>query len=132
MNTFDITTFDSSHLKGIVNTNDDPLLCALCTEVPDYGSFIVHACCGKAICAVCGDAPTKKPDQWSCPFCGGNPYFSVGAVKKHAKGGRAWAQSLLARQHYKGEDGLTQSMLDAVRWYRKAVAKNHPLSVLQL
>ena len=62
------------------------------------------------------------------PFCGGNPYFSTGTVKKHSKRGYAWAQSLLARSYEYGNDGVTESIFEALRWHRKAAALGHPFS----
>ena len=116
------TTPQCSHpLKGIVNTNDDPNRCAICSD------FVAHRregytlnCCGTMACSKCISSGNPDP----CVLCNGNPY-SIKALKKHAKRGRAWAQFALARRYERG-NALTQSYENSRLWYTKAARQNHP------
>ena len=122
-------TAQSPHqLKGIINTNDNPLCCASCFVVQlDVlgGSSVIFACCGKGLCNAC-----RGTGHRLCPMCKSKP-VKTGLMKKNAKKGHAWAQHILGQKFIEG-DGVTQSHYDAVRWYRKAAAKGHPLAYYKL
>ena len=125
-----VGTAPSPHpLKGIINTNDDPLCCALCSvELPDGFSAIV-ACCGKQVCDACDKADcvyVYDPSTGTCRMCNAS-LGNIGIRKKNAKKGHAWAQHLLGLRFSLG-NGVTQSYYDAVRWFRKGAAKGHPLA----
>ena len=122
----------SHPLKGIINSNDDPLCCASCSVLFPDGLFvsIFHGCCGVQICNACteaGRAYDIGTDR--CLLC--NAADSIGLLKKNAKKGYAWAQDLLGQKFYQGE-GVAQSDYDAVRWYRKGAAKGNPLAYYHL
>ena len=117
-------------LKGIINSNDDPLRCASCSVVfPDglsreYSSM--STCCGKESCRKCvGRAYESKGDR--CLLCNASNVSGIGITKKRAKKGHAWAQQMLAQSFSKGEK-VPQSDYEAVRWYRKAAAGGCPQS----
>ena len=124
----------SAHpLKGIINTNDDPFVCAICPapiEEPD-----MNICCGKSACRKCNDAGTSYNEQRrQCGLCGGileGSTSTAAVVKKNAKRGHAWAQFGFAECFAKG-DGVRQCPYDSVRWFRKAAAQGHPGALLGL
>ena len=123
----------SVSLKGILNTNDDPLRCANCHD-SILGVFIepaptsIHACCGKLVCGKC-DLEGKVYDEKTgrCLLCNATNIGSIGLLKKQAKKGHAWAQNHLALRYH-----TTRSPYDAVRWYRKAAARGHPEAMINL
>ena len=123
-------------LKGIINTNDYPLCCALCSVAfPDgFASdfSVIFACCGKELCLACRQAG-RDDDPRRCPTCTCKAFIAgtIGTLKKSAKKGHAWAQRLLGQTFHNG-DGVSKSHYDAVRWYRKAAAKGHPLAFYSL
>ena len=121
-------------LKGIINTNDDPLCCALCSVAfPDAfasGFSLISNCCGKELCLACRQAG-RDDDPRRCPTCKALSFGTIGALKKSAKKGHVWAQYLLGEAFYSG-DVVSKSHYDAVRWYRKAAAKGHPLALYSL
>lgn len=124
----------SVSLKGIVNTNDDPLRCATCPAFisGDLGLAHLHLCCGKVVCCKCdlkGKAYIEKTDR--CLLCNLTNISSIGLIKKQAKKGHAWAQNSLGTKYHKG-NGLARSYYDAVRWFRKASARGHPVAMLNL
>ena len=120
-------------LKGIISTNDDPLRCAACSSVsPDglYGDYcVLYTCCGKQVCHACNEADLifdRKTGR--CRMCNTAGIGNIGVIKKNAKRGHAWAQSLLG-QKYKIGEKVSKSAHDAVRWYRRAAAQGHPLAL---
>jgi hypothetical protein len=56
---------------------------------------------------------------------------NIGGLKKSSKRGHAWAQYLLGNKLLIGRQ-VTQSHYEAVRWYRKAASKGHPLALRSL
>ena len=77
-------------------------------------------------CSKCISSGNPDP----CVLCNGNPY-SLKALKKHAKRGRAWAQFALARRYETG-NALTQSYENSRLWYTKAARQNHPDALYNL
>ena len=82
----------SHPLKGILNTNDDPLRCAVCLvalPVPIEGSPDIPAlylCCGKEICRDCNNAlRVYDPNQKKCLMCNATNIGGNGVLKKNAK-----------------------------------------------
>ena len=125
----------SAHpLKGIVNTNDDPSICATCLLVPrdGKGCHCINVCCGKCVCLDCNKAMrfchTKTKH---CLFCNASNFSTIGVLKKQAKKGNAWAQYNLANRFEQGQE-VAQSDYEAVRWFRKAAAQGHPRALLNL
>ena len=119
-------------LKGIINTNDDPLRCASCSVVfPDgpYGIYaVICDSCGKKSCKECDKAGCvyeSKADR--CLLCNASGIRGIGVAKMRAKKGHAWAQQMLAHRFSKGEK-VPESYYEAVRWYRKAAAGGCPMS----
>ena len=126
-------TVRSAHpLKGIINTNDDPLRCATCSVVFPDGSYCNYSftltCCGKQICYDCEELVYDDKIS-SCLLCNGKG--TIGLLKKHAKRGQAWAKYHLGLQCHHGEE-VAKSDYDAVRWYRKAAAQGNPMAYLCL
>lgn len=113
-------------LKGIVNTNDDPMLCAVCSvTAEDYGNFRSYLCCGRGICESCCD------DR--CLVCKlpanilSSTKSSKDCLKKHVKKGRAWAQIELAMRYLTSNGvksssseacfiGAVKLLSEAIRW----------------
>ena len=133
----------SAHpLKGIINTNDDPLRCASCSVVfPDGNGAdecVLYTCCGKDVCIVCDEqCRVYEPKSNRCLLCNSTALGNVGLLKKQAKRGYAWAQHHLGQNYDCGVDGVAQSDHSALRWLQKAAAKGHPhaywrLSVLYM
>ena len=123
-------------LKGIISTNDDPLRCAACSSVsPDglYGDYcMLYACCGKQVCHACHKADLVFDQKTSkCLMCNTAGIGNVGVMKKSAKRGHAWAQSLLGEGYRFGDD-VSKSDHEAVRWHRKAASQGHPLAFRSL
>ena len=124
----------SSSLKGIINTNDDPSICAACLLDPrdDKGCQFINLCCGKCVCEDCNKAMRfchAKTNR--CLFCNASNFSSIGVLKKQAKKGNAWAQYNLANRFDIGHS-VAQSDYEAVRWFRKAAAQGHPGALLNL
>ena len=126
----------SSSLRGILSTNDDPLLCAHCprvlskeTEGPDFVPSTGFFCCGKVVCHRCSESGLFS--RLSCPFCHASLSDVVGLMKKHAKREQPWAQFHVGWEYAEGE-GVAQSDFEAVRWFRKAAKHGHPLALLSL
>ena len=101
---------NSHPLKGIINANDEPLACALCSVHTDSAScgrvgYLVP-CCGKELCLSC-DAHHRNeevPFGAFCPFVcpPGSDKSWLKALKRHAKKGRPWAQNMLGRIYIEG------------------------------
>ena len=76
-------------LKGIINSNNDPLACALCHEslFVESTSGNMMACCGKCLCVSCYDSDRGA----ACSLCpliiGSSLKDGVKALKKNAKKG---------------------------------------------
>ena len=122
----------SVSLKGVYNTNENPLHCSICSAVLEFGISFLNLCCGITVCKKCDDAGKsydEKADR--CLLCHTMHSRTIGTIKKQAKKGRAWAQVALGAQYDKG-GALTLSHYEAVRWYRKAAAKGHPDALVQM
>ena len=110
-----MTTAKPHPLKGILNTNDDPMACAVCSApAQTYKCYTIMICCGKDLC----DACLPKSETSTCPLCKSSG-VSVGTLKKYAKKGAPWAQHELGLSYRKG-DSVRQSDEDANRWQEKA------------
>ena len=117
-----MTTAKPHPLKGIINTNDDPMACAVCSApAQTYKCYTIMNCCGKDLCDAC---LPRSETGGICPLCkkAGVP---VGTLKKHAKKGAPWAQHELGLSYRKG-DSVRQSDEDANRWQEKAAKSGHP------
>ena len=124
---------ESHPLKGILNSNDDPLACAACTQPlnlrGENDDYVRVECCGKWTCLECKpkfSAFTRGGTD--CRFCS-RPVRSAtemfARIKKDAKKGHAWAQFELGDSYYAG-DLVKRSHSDAFRWFSKASKQNHP------
>ena len=119
-------------LKGIINSNDDPIACAICI-LPFKGrtDFVLSICCGKDICRACADQFKRGGSPAGCPVkCanslqGANPKQRVAMIKKHAKMWEPWAQQSIGDAFDNGH-GVPKSSADAIRWWEKASKKSHP------
>ena len=124
-----MTTAKPHPLKGIVNTNDDPMACALCSApVQRLASFRMMICCGKDLCDACHPRTIAPGVCRVCPLCKssfGTGTRAVTVLKKHAKKGAPWAQNMLGSDYRSGED-VRQSHEDANRWQEKAAKSGHP------
>ena len=122
----------SESLKGVYNTNENPLCCTICAVVLGLVPNTLNPCCGKLACVNCSEAG-KSYDKKAgrCHLCHATSIDSVGLLKKQAKKGHPWAQAQLGSEYTKGKV-LTQSHYEAARWYRKAAAKGHPRAMLNL
>lgn len=123
-------------LKGITSTNDDPDRCAIClnpfSEGLYYYNSVTTVCCGQRACLSCHEGRLVYDGrQDCCKLCGSGGVESIGNLKKKAKKGYAWAQMLLGRSYFFGKD-VQKSEFEAVRWFRKAVAQNHPVAMIML
>ena len=121
----------ASSLKGIINTNDDPLRCHNCPQSVQYKSRI-NICCGKIVCVQCNEDGAifdKNADQ--CLLCNARGIGRIGLKKKQAKRGHAWAQYQLG-DCYSFGCGVSTSGFEAVRWYRKAASQGHISALLHL
>mmetsp|Transcript_33641 Transcript_33641/g.73784 ORF Transcript_33641/g.73784 Transcript_33641/m.73784 type:complete len:366 (-) Transcript_33641:1059-2156(-) len=127
-------------LKGITNANDDPKLCAVCSQpFPDglYGEVSrMNLCCGKRACLECASSGRfldRSVSRDRCLLCGFTKTGGggMGTLKKHAKKGKPWAQVNLGHCFSSG-DYVPQSHFEAVRWFRKAASKGHPQANLAL
>ena len=123
----------SAHpLKGIINTNDDPFVCAICPAPINKEESAMNMCCGKTACTQCNDSGrfyNKQTGQ--CSICKVIGNSNTALAKKNAKRGHAWAQAEFATCFVEG-DGVRQCHYDAVRWFRKAAAQGHPFALLRL
>ena len=118
-------------LKGILNTNDDPVRCANCLGSIDLtDNAPVYSCCGKMVCGNC-DLEGKVYIENRCCLCNSTNIGSVGLIKKQAKKGNAWAQNSLALTYHNGIR-VTRSSYEAVRWFRKASARGHPSAMINM
>ena len=147
-------------LKGIVNTNDDPNSCALCSDtfplvgsVQDYCCHVAH-CCGKMFCVGCIRRIIAVGSEYKCVMCGHpncrNPFTLgqnnsmiimnesrdlIGMMKKNAKKDLPWSQYQLGRvlcQSQLSGRPLTGATRDATKLLRKAARKNHPAALFAL
>ena len=124
-------------LKGIINTNDDPLRCASCSVVFTSGNCgdecVIHTCCGKDVCVGCDDQDRVfEPKSNRCLLCNSTRLGNIGALKKHAKRGHAWAQFHLGLHYVDGGGGCAGSGHNALRWFQKAAGQGHPLASWEL
>ena len=137
-------------LRGIVNTNDDPTCCALCSDdfplvgsMQEYCCHVAH-CCGKMFCIECIHRITGD-SEYTCVMCGhnwtANPFALdghnktltirasrdlIGTMKKNAKKDLPWSQYQLG---WYWED---ERAMDTTKLLRKAARKNHPAALLSL
>ena len=115
-------------LKGIINSNDDPFACALCTHRCVNGRLgHLFSCCGKEFCRAC------DPQENSiCPLgCFSHPLgtkIGLKMLKKRAKKGQPWAQHLLGMLYHQGSL-VHQSYSEAFRWLDIAATNGHPLAM---
>ena len=124
---------EAASLEGITSTNDDPKLCAVCSQPFQYGleskMSRINICCGKRACVECADSGRffdLDVSRCQCLLCGFTKAGKgIGMMKKQAKKGKPWAQFVLGGYFSVGEC-VTQSYFDAVRWYRKAASQGHP------
>ena len=121
----------AASLKGILNTNGDPLRCITCPQLIQ-GSDIISICCGKEICIQCDEAGAGFDEgAGQCLFCNARDIGRIGLNKKQAKRGHAWAQFHLGKCYRLG-DGVSKSAFEAFRWYRKAASQGHIEALLYL
>ena len=124
-------------LKGINSTNDDPKLCAVCSQPFQYGLEAqmsrINLCCGKRACPECADSGRFRDRSVDrCLLCGDTSTGNgVGRLKKQAKKGKPWAQFVLGSSFSTGKS-VTRSDFEAVRWFRKAASQGHPEANLSL
>ena len=126
-----MSTPTAPSLKGIVNTNVDPNLCAICSDPlkepqSDSDDPCLSMCCGKQECSTCYDSGAsydQKADR--CLLCNATQISRIGLVKKQAKKGHAWGQYHLGIKFHEG-NGVAKSEFEATRWFRKAAAQGHP------
>ena len=122
---------NSHQLKGIINTNDDPLACALCSVHADStscGRFgYLMPCCGKEFCLSCDEHRRDEEVLFFCPFgCPpGSDKIWVKALKRHAKRGRPWAQNMLGRIYIEG-NVVRPSPSEAFRLFEMAAKNGSP------
>ena len=132
-------------LKGIINSNDDPMSCALCSDPLNFVSeggcyygFVRYECCGKWACPEC-DTGGVDICREGCYFCSWRPadlnsqadYFAM--IKRSAKKGHAWGQFQLGDAYFRGTDAVAkQSYPDAFRWLTKSAKRGHPMSHMHL
>ena len=128
-------------LKGIINSNDDPMACAVCADLLDFASdygFVRLECCGKWTCPECDERGTDIRRK-GCSFCSWRPsdlnsqteYLAV--MKRAAKKGHAWGQHQLGDAYFRGTDVVAkQSHPDAFRWLTKSAKRGHPMSHMHL
>ena len=121
----------AASLKGILNTNDEPLRCHNCPQSIE-SSGLINVCCGKAVCHQCDEANVNYDyNADRCSFCFATDIYRIGLNKKQAKRGHAWAQYLLGERYNIG-DGVSTSDFEAVRWYRKAASQGHTSALLYI
>lgn len=123
-------------LKGITSTNDDPNLCAICSGLFPKGPYhvvsMLHGCCGKRVCDSCIDK-FGILYRGTCVKCGTDFANFTSLLKKNAKKGQAWAQETMGRYFYHGIPGtFDKSYYDAIRCFRKAATKGHPVAMIML
>ena len=126
-----MSTPTAPSLKGIVSTNVDPNLCALCSDPltgprSDSDNPWISICCGKQTCSTCHDSGAtyeQKADR--CLLCNATQIGRIGLFKKQAKKGHPWGQYHLGVRFSEG-DGVAKSEFEATRWFRKAAAQGHP------
>ena len=129
-------------LKGVVNSNEDPTVCAVCSgsiwtsgDGPVSSVAFGNICCGRAVCKACD----LEAGRWCiCLICraAGVARFPpakeiAGIVKKNAKRGFAWAQCDLSSLYYRGI-GVQKSFHDSNRWAEKAAKQGHPKALFQM
>ena len=120
-------------LKDVINTNNDPTLCAVCSKpFLTYSNYSVNACCGKEACNECiknGKVYDSAADR--CSLCQSPRIGRIGLLKKQAKKGHPWAQFFLghAFNHVNTNvgthKGVSPDTYEALRWYRKAASRDH-------
>ena len=109
--------------------------CAVCLEpLPvDSCSFVRLTCCGKGLHKECDagiDKSTMSHKQKNtCIMCRAKhppPKGTVKRLRAWVKKGKAWAQTTLASGYCRGDYGLPQSYLMAVKLYGMAVKQGDP------
>ena len=127
-------------LKGIINSNDDPMACAVCADLLDFASdygFVRLECCGKWTCPECDERGVDIRHK-GCSFCSWRPsdlnsqaeYLAM--MKRAAKKGHAWGQHQLGDAYFHFTDVAKQSHPDAFRWLTKSAKRGHPTSHMYL
>ena len=110
---------------GIVCTNEDHKLCAVCSAVLSNETYLLKVCCGTKICRCC------YYSEGRCAFCKHPPHTHA-LTKKRAKEGFPWACHFLAEHYRDGSDGIGQSHSEAFRLYEIAASKDHPIACINL
>ena len=117
-------------LQGIVNTNDDPLLCAGrdCSsklDLWDCGITMRYTmlCCGKRFCPDCYPAWNER-----CGGCRAPRPMLVAKGMKRARSGEPWAQLTMGNFFLKTEGRPTEGM----ECLQSAALQGHPQAVRNL
>ena len=133
--TSDVIDIRQPHpLKGVINSNDDPTRCAVCSiRVQDITIFYVSTCCGQGVCDSCVDVERERKH---CPQCNAPlnrtpKKEDIACLKKHSKKGHPWAQALLA-QSYRSGDAIRASLSEARHWDCQAAKRGYPQSMEML
>ena len=110
---------------GIVCTNEDHNLCAVCSAFMPEKTFELNMCCGTLTCEKCSS-------RAQCPFC----RFELKTAhhqqqlrtlsKKMVKAGFPWAVHYWADRQLAGMPNYNPT--EAIGLYERAAEKNHPLS----
>lgn len=122
-------------LKGVINSNDDPMACAIClASVADFDSLSLNLCCGADVCDAChtGIRLSGICQVCNCSYKRLSIKERAAYVKRNAKKNRPWAQFMLGEYYRKGAQGLQQSHAEAIRWFEKALKSGHPLAAYNL
>jgi len=124
-------------LKGIINTNDDPNACAICSTPLTRPGSRIDVCCGKEICHFCSSsrAAGAGAKRTRCPTCNAASLSAkkkIAQYQKKARKGQAWAQHGLGTIHYYGSSRVTRSTRDAIHWLDLASAKGNPYAMCVL
>lgn len=119
---------------GIVCTNEDPNLCALCSTVltvfPSKAPSAAKFCCGTRLCDDCDQGYV-----YQCSFCKyrkGTPKQTVALTKERAKAGFPWSCNILGELYASGVAHVNQSYWEAFRWHEEAASKDHPISCFRI
>ena len=123
-------------LKGIVNTNADPLQCASkdCSRKLDFwsiGTNKLMRCCGKQFCAECNPLPVDLLGNVRCSGCRGSQLWKLFTAERveRSHSGENWAQYVLGHTFLRTDDS---SSADGVKWLQRAAIRGHPPALLRL
>ena len=120
-------------LKGIINSNDDPMRCAVCSVfISDYNEITLRICCGRGICDSCSSVGREEKRCLLCKVPSDRKLKDrTACLKKQAKKGSAWAQVLVGTRYGAG-DGLRRSFSEDFHWFREAAKRGHPMGMFFL